>query len=140
MFLIVEAGDVRCALPLGAVVEVMRPLPLKHLAQAPPGVRGVALIRGEASPVLDLSELLDKTRTSPRRFVSLHVGNRSCALAVDSVIGIEAIDRETWQSLPPLLKNNRYAQALSVLDRDLVLLLEAGRILPLLESLPADLA
>jgi chemotaxis signal transduction protein len=46
MFLIVESSDIRCALPLESVVEIMRPLPLKHLPQAPAGVTGVALIRG----------------------------------------------------------------------------------------------
>jgi hypothetical protein len=40
MFLVVEPGQVRCGLPLESVVEVMRPLPLKHFAQAPAGVHG----------------------------------------------------------------------------------------------------
>jgi purine-binding chemotaxis protein CheW len=132
MFLIVETGEVRCGLPLKDVVEVMRPQPLRQLAQAPPGVSGVAVIRGEAQPVLDLGVILQREQNTVRRFVSLRAGERLCALAVSAVIGIQAIDPATWRELPPLLKNVEWAEAISVLDRDLVLLLEGARLLPLL--------
>lgn len=139
MFLIVESGDVRCALPLQNVVEIMRPLPVKHLPQTPAGVCGVALIRGLAQPVLDLSEILQKKVKQAGRFVSLRVNERFCALAVGAVIGIESIDEANWQTLPPLLKNVELARAISVLDRDVVLILETARIVPMLQSLPVEL-
>jgi purine-binding chemotaxis protein CheW len=137
-FLIVEVGDIRCGLPLESVAEIMRPLPVKRLEQAPQGVCGLSLIRGKGMPVIDLAELLQKASQPAGRFVSVRTGQGSCALAVSAVLGIESIAAAAWQELPPLFHNVEAAQALSVLDRDLVLLLETARLVPLIQSISAE--
>src|ERR1039458_3558579 len=81
----------RCALPLEHVVETMRPLPIGPLAGAPPGVSGLAVIRGAPVPVVDLSRLFSSDvgyiEVAPTRFVTVRVGQRVVALAVDRVEG-----------------------------------------------------
>lgn len=47
-----------CALPLAHVVETLRPLPVRGLAGAPSFVLGLALLRGQAVPVVDAAQLL----------------------------------------------------------------------------------
>ena len=45
-----------CALPVGVVIETLRPLPLEPIAGAPAFVTGPAIIRGEPVPVVELVE------------------------------------------------------------------------------------
>ena len=52
--LIVMAGARACAIPLDYVAETMRPLPIEPVAGTPGFVRGVSVIRGAPTPVVDL--------------------------------------------------------------------------------------
>lgn len=136
-FLMVEIGSQRCGLTIESVAEVMRPLPVQRLEQAPPSVIGISLIRGQGVPVIDLSKLLQNEPGPVNRFVAVRIGERLCALAVGKVIGIESVASTEWQELPPLFRDLEAAQGLSVLDRDLVLLLQTARLLPLIQSVAA---
>ena len=44
--LLVSILRTRCAFPLAEVIEIMRPLPVEQLANAPDWIQGVARIRG----------------------------------------------------------------------------------------------
>lgn len=57
--LLVRAGELVCALPLGAVRRVVRALPVYPLPGAAPELRGLAEFAGEPMPVLDLARLID---------------------------------------------------------------------------------
>src|SRR5271155_6034274 len=68
--LVVFAGAYSCALPIGHVVETMRPLPTEPVAGAKAFVRGLALIRGAAVPVIDLAHVIGVSEArAPTRFV-----------------------------------------------------------------------
>jgi len=56
--LLCHVGSFVCALPVEHVVEIMRPLPIRHLEDVPPFVLGVALVRGAPAPVVDVARLL----------------------------------------------------------------------------------
>lgn len=136
VFLVVRAGAARwCALPLGHVVETLRPLALEPLAGAPGHVLGIALIRGIAQPVVDLARLLG-TCAGPAdditRLVTLRVGTRRVALAVAAVQGLRRIAPQAWQPLPPLLREagQEAVAALATLDAELLLVLDSARLLP----------
>src|SRR5688572_23698801 len=90
--LLCRVRSATCALPLADVLECMRPLPLESLAGAPPFVLGAALIRGLPVAVLDLGALLAGTPARAERWVTLRVGERSVALAVDAVVGIQPLE------------------------------------------------
>lgn len=133
-----------CALPLAQMLEVLRPLPLETLPQAPPHVLGLARLRGQAVPVLDLAGLLGLERPTgerARRLVHLAVGRRRAALLVDEVLGLQTLEAAQQQALPPLLSESAAqlaVQTLARLDGELLLVLNAARLLP--ASLPQEQA
>jgi purine-binding chemotaxis protein CheW len=130
--LVCRARTRLCALPLRYVVETMRPLSVVPLAGAAEFVSGMSLIRGTPTPVVDLGVLLLPLEPGmTTRFVTLRLGQRTVALAVEDVLAVRDLP-ETLASLPPLLGD---ASAVSVsalgrLDEELLLVLEATRLVP----------
>jgi purine-binding chemotaxis protein CheW len=135
--LVVLARTHRCALPLEHVVETMRPLPIQAVANTASAVLGVSIIRGQPLPVVDLGALLADSgvrggaRTSTR-FVTVRLGARHAAFAVEGVVGVRTLQPNTLHELPPLLRRieSDTVGALGVLDRELVAVLDSGRLLP----------
>jgi purine-binding chemotaxis protein CheW len=126
-----------CALPLHRVVETMRPLPVEPVAAAPAFVAGVAIVRGAAIPVVDAARLIAPEAAEPAsragRFVTLNVeGGRTVALAVGDVVGLRTIPSGSRDSIPPLLKTAAadVIEALTTLDSELLIILQAGCLLP----------
>lgn len=121
-----------CSLPLACVVETMRPLPLEPLGGAPAFVSGLALVRGEPVPVVDAARLLGVQGSQPGRWVTLTVGERRVALAVDTVLGVAAMDEAAQQALPPLLAEAGadVVAAIGTRDAQLLLLLDSTRVVP----------
>lgn len=110
----------------------MRPLPAEPLADMPPFVRGLAIIRGAAVPVVDLSSLLGDDDARRRgRYVTLRVGARRIALAVEAVIGIRDLDAVALEAMPPLLSaaQAERVSAMGALDGQLLLVLGTARLL-----------
>lgn len=116
-------------------METLRPLPVEPLAGAPDFVLGVAILRGMPVPVVDAARLLgaaSTTGTGPARFVSLRVGERSIALAVDAVEDVRVLGPAELAELPPLLREARaeVLEALGRLDADLLLVLRSAALVP----------
>jgi purine-binding chemotaxis protein CheW len=131
-FLLVRAGARVCALPLATVVETMRPLPVSAIAGVPAFVSGVAIVRGEAVPVMGLGAFLgDREPAPPTRFVTVRAGPRTAALAVDEVVGVAALDARDAPPLPLLADPYGGAvEALGARDEDLLLVLRTARLVP----------
>ncbi|MCC6998987.1 MAG: chemotaxis protein CheW [Deltaproteobacteria bacterium] len=121
-----------CALPLTSVVETMRPLPVQRLGGLPPFLCGVAIIRGEAVPVVDLATLLGLSEDAPTRYVTLRVGEHHVALAVSEVVGVRALLPARLGELPGLLRDStaQFVQLLGTLDERLLLVLNGARLVP----------
>jgi purine-binding chemotaxis protein CheW len=120
-----------CALPIEQVLEVMRPLPILPVAQAPQAVLGMCVLRGAAVPVIDLALCICGLAGEPTRFVSVRAGERRMALAVDAVSGTIVLEAERVAEVPPLLAQAAPAlAAVMALDTSLLMLLQAGRVLP----------
>ena len=132
--LLVRAGGRVCALPLAAVVETMRPLRVEPLAGAPDFVLGLAIVRGAPVPVVDLGACLSGERgpAGLTRFVTLRLGERRVSVALEAVIGVRSLDRAALEGAPALLGDGRSGAiaAIGRLDRELLLVLDAARILP----------
>jgi purine-binding chemotaxis protein CheW len=131
-FLIVAVQGGACALPLTHVVETMRPQPIEPIACALSFVRGISILRGVPTPVVDLGALLGTSNGAPARFVTLHLGDRQVALAVDAVVGVREFDTLAIQKLPPLLDaaSKETIEAIGTLDEQLLIVLRAGWQLP----------
>jgi purine-binding chemotaxis protein CheW len=128
-----------CAIPLAEVIETMRPLPIEPLASQSDIILGVARIRGAAVPVVQLTALFrgnqssgDHSGEAPTRFVTLRVGQRCIALAVQSVVGIADLSDPVFGELPPLLKSvgTELIQTLGTLDAEFLVMLDTTRLVP----------
>ena len=112
----------------------MRPLPTKPVAGTPDFVRGVSIIRGIPTPVVDLKALLENSPSisSFGRFVTLHSDGRRVAIGVDSVIGLKTLDLAQLGALPPLLVDvsAELITSFGILDAQLLLVLRAARMVP----------
>jgi purine-binding chemotaxis protein CheW len=130
--LVCRVRAMRVALPLKDVVETMRPLRVEPFSGAPPFVCGLSVIRGVPTPVVDLGTLLGSDeRARPTRFVTLRVGERRVALAVEGVEGVRDFPRQGAHELPPLLKDASVGlvAAVRTLDAELMLVLSAAKII-----------
>lgn len=128
-----RSGLLRCALPVSEVVETLRPLPLRPVAGAPPAVLGVAIVRGEPTPVVDLAAAIGAPAgVAPGRFVVVRAGERRVALAVGEVLGVRALDAARLRELPPLLRDARdgAVESIATLDGELVAVIAGARVLP----------
>ena len=132
--LVVMVGARACAFPLRHVAETMRPLPIKAVAGTPGFVRGVSVIRGTPTPVVDLKALLENSENSPSygRFVTLKLDDRRVAIGVDSVVGLRNLDSAQLGALPPLLRDVTadLIESFATRDAQLLLVLRAARIVP----------
>ena len=134
MVLVVMVGARACAFPLDCVAETMRPLSIKPVAGTPGFVRGVSVIRGVPTPVVDLKALLENSENSSSygRFVTLKLDARQVVIGVDSVVGIKSLDSVQLGELPPLLRDvtAELIESFGTRDAQLLLVLRASHIVP----------
>jgi purine-binding chemotaxis protein CheW len=131
--LVFRAGDKLVALPLADVVEVMRPLPISKLEGTPRFVLGAGRVRGAAVPVIDARVLLEGDAARPAtRWISLRLGTRRAALAVDEVLGARTLRDAKLGALPPLLDGvtSGAAEWVASVDEQLAFVLRTARLVP----------
>lgn len=123
-----------CAMPLANVIETMRPLPIEAISGAPSFVRGVAIIRGIPTPVVDLGAILGvPNRATAERFVTVRSGENQVALIVDAVLGIRNLgELTTVRQLPALLQgaSRDVVETIGTLDEKFLAVLQSGWKLP----------
>lgn len=133
-----------CAMPVTSVVETMRPLPVEAFPRAPAFVSGLAIIRSQPVPVIDMRSLIGEASSQPGRFVTIKAGDRIAALAFDTVLGVHGLRHEQVIDLPPLLGTiaGDAIKQVSAKDEALFLFLETGVIFPpgLIDILDAERA
>jgi len=86
-----RVGDVRYAVPIDRVREIVNPSAVVSLPHPPPGVIGVADYRDDIIPIVDLRMRFGLGRTSATRktkWIVVDVAGRNVALVVDSVTGV----------------------------------------------------
>ena len=107
---------------------------LQPIAGTPGFVRGVSVIRGVPTPVVDLKALLENSDNSPSygRFVTLKYDARRVVIGVDSVVGLRNLDSAQLGELPSLLRDVTAGliESFGTLDAQLLLVLRAARIVP----------
>lgn len=131
--LIVGLQSCVCAVPLTHVIETMRPLPVEPISGVPSFVRGISIIRGIPTPVIDLGAVVGTPSEGAERFVTLRVADKQVALSVNAVLGIRDLGTVvTMQELPPLLQraSNDVIETMGTLDAQVLMILRDGWELP----------
>jgi purine-binding chemotaxis protein CheW len=134
--LIAQVGTLACAIPVEHVIETMRPLPVEPLGHGAAYVRGVAVIRGEPTIVIDAAVLFGqgvKASAGARsRFVVVRAATKAAALLVDSVDEVRAIAQAELGALPALARtaSSDVIAAIAAVDSKLVVVLEATKLMP----------
>ncbi len=91
--MLVRGGGVTVAITASAAREVSPRTTTVRLPGAPEFVCGVVNVRGTLVPLVDLGRLLDAEPANPSGWVvTLDLGGRRCALAVDSLPVLRAAD------------------------------------------------
>lgn len=132
-FLICRSNSRLCALPLEHVEETMRALPIESIPEMPSFLLGASMIRGAVTPVVNVAKLVcGMTDASHSRFVTLKLGERRVAFAMEDVIGIRQLDIASIEEIPLLVRelDASIIAAIATLDSELLLVLQSARLLP----------
>ena len=130
--LVFRAGPLLCALNLGDVIETLRPLETRPLAGSPAFVRGISVLRGVPTPVIDVARLLGNEQIAPHRFVAVRTERGAVALATGPVLGIRDIDASPTGGHPALLgtRSSRLVAGVGTIGEEPLLLLQSLRAVP----------
>lgn len=129
--LVFRAGPMLCALRLDDVIETMRPLGTRPLAGTPAFVRGVTIVRGMPTPVVDVARLLGGERAEVCRFVAVRTEHGPVVFATGAVLGIRTTAPGDGSGHPELLgAAGRLVAGVGTLDDEPVLLLQGMRVVP----------
>ena len=130
--LLFRLGTRLCSIPIEQALETMRPLPIEPIAGSPPYVLGLAIIRREALPVVDLATLLGIENMVRARFITIRTGSRRAAMAVGEVLGVRTFLSGCIEELAPLLCDADPAviSGIARLDAELLLVLRSAHIVP----------
>jgi purine-binding chemotaxis protein CheW len=131
MSLLFRAGSLLCALRLDEVIETMRPLTVRPLAGTPSYVRGVTIMRGVPTPVLDVARLVGGEEADIVRFVAVRTERGPVAFATGPVLGIRAAVADTARhSVLYGGASSRLVAGVGTVDAEPILLLQSMRVLP----------
>ena len=127
-----RAGPLLCALRLDEVVETMRPLETRALAGTPAFVRGITVMRGVPTPVIDVCRLLGGGTAEAERYVAVRTERGAMALATGEILGIRRVEAEADSGHPALLSGGgtRLIAGVGTLGADPLLLLQSMRAVP----------
>src|SRR5690606_38685533 len=98
----VRAGAEEYGIDIMRVNEVVSPLPITRVADAPPFLEGIIELRGRFVPIMDLRKRLGIAAdpVTPRhRYVIITLDGRPLGLVVDAVTEVRRFDRGRLASL-----------------------------------------
>jgi purine-binding chemotaxis protein CheW len=130
--LVFRAGTLLCALQLADVIETMRPLAVRPLAGTPPYVRGVTIMRGLPTPVIDVARLLGDEQIDAERFLAVRTERGPVAFAVGPILGTRAAEAAGPGQHPALLSgaSSRLIAGVGMIGTEPLLLLQSMRVVP----------
>jgi purine-binding chemotaxis protein CheW len=111
------------ALSVEEVLEVAEPGEMAPVPGSPTEIIGVRNLRGQIVPVICLATLLGLPPEAPERIVVAELGARRAALAVESVLDVEALPDSSEPNDSP------YVAGAALVDGTLVGMLDLDAIL-----------
>jgi purine-binding chemotaxis protein CheW len=137
-----RVGDVGYAVGIGAVREIVNPLPLTLLPHVPKAVAGVADHRGEVVPVIDLRARFGLTAANAAdrsKWILVGIESRTVGLMVDQVTEVFAASDEELRPAPDLGggEDERGIASVTSHGGEMVFVLDVTRFRDLVASVPS---
>jgi purine-binding chemotaxis protein CheW len=132
-------GDIRYAVDIGVVLQIVQPLELAPLPHLPESVIGVADYRGDVVPVVDLRVRFGLQSQAPSRrtkWIVANVGGKAAALVVDGVTDVFGTQGTELRPAPGLGGGDDRRGILgdTMQDAKLTFVLDVTRLRPLVDS------
>lgn len=129
-----RVAETAMAVPVAQVEYVERVGTLTPVPGAPPFLRGVASLRGQVVPIVDLAERLglgQRPLGSKTRVLVVRVEGQMVGMAVDEVLRVMYLSEEAVQPPPPVVArvSARFLAGVAYLQGDVVLVLDLQRVL-----------
>lgn len=127
------------ALPIGSVIEILRPQKLARMPRSPSFVDGVMNLRGRVFPVIDLKRRLgmsESPRDARTRIMVVDFHGDQMGLVVDEVREVFRGDASAFEDAPVLAQGitRDYLKGVVTEGERMVLLLDLDRLLALEEA------
>jgi purine-binding chemotaxis protein CheW len=124
--------------PIAFVKEIVRIPEITRIPRAPSFVEGVANLRGNILPMINLRQrfgLVEEERSDDSRAVVIEIGGRLTGLMVDRVSEVMRVTRDSVEAPPAVVASNvdsAYLSGIAKLEQGkrLVLLLDIERVIP----------
>jgi purine-binding chemotaxis protein CheW len=132
--LVFALGNDRYAMDTVHVVEIRAYETPHRVPLAPPGIKGVLKLQGQAAPVIDLRELFGYTDVSvapSTMTIVLRRDGKLSAVVVDSVDDVVAIKTSDLQAVPASMRaaaSRSCVQGLMTLNEHLVLVVDGAQL------------
>ena len=130
-----EIGTEEYAIPILAVQEINRMMPITRVPNSPPSVEGVINLRGRIIPVIDLRKrfgITPTTEAADERIIVVEVGEQGRVLGftVDRVNQVLRLNREIVDPAPTVSgpANADFVEGVGKLEDRLLILLNLERL------------
>lgn len=136
---IFELGSEHFGIDIGSVEGINKILDITKVPQAPACVEGIANLRGQVIPVVDLHRrfgMADTEKTNQSRIVVANVGSTKIGMIVSAVSEVLTIDDSTIEPPPSMVSNinSTYIVGIANIDGRLIILLDLAKVLTIEEQ------
>lgn len=131
---IFELGGESFGVEIGAVESIVQMLPITHVPQAPPFVRGVTNLRGRVLPVLDLYQrfgLPPQPEKQDQRIIVIQSEGVESGIIVDAVTEVETLNPDQIEPPPALTRTtaSQFVQGIAKMGERIIILLDLAKVL-----------
>lgn len=136
---IFELGTEHFGIDIESVEGINKILDITKVPQAPACVEGVANLRGQIIPVVDLHRrfgMPSAALTNDSRIVVANLGAAKIGMIVSAVSEVLTIDDSTIEPPPSMVSNvnSTYITGIANIDKHLVILLDLAKVLSIEEQ------
>jgi purine-binding chemotaxis protein CheW len=129
-----DLGELRLALEISQIQEIMRDVTITHVPESAPEVSGVINLRGEVATIIDLRRVLGLPPAPAgvnARTLIVRSQGESIGLIVDRVADITAVDHHEIVPPPPNVGrvDGRFIRGVCPRESEIIVVLELEQVL-----------
>lgn len=122
-------GDEYYGLPIEAIKEIIKPLPVTRFPRSPHYVEGIIELRSKILPIINLRKLFGLEPiaiTEESRFIDIHMERMQVGIVVDAVSEVVRIPSKQIEPAPPIIcgVDGKFLRGVARLNDRLIMLLD----------------